>query len=313
MLVDGGPLSFGAHLKLRNGPSPRGGLGEGDHLRPQVVAVFLEAVEPCIGRQPCFHERAKRGYFFLDASHAGPVCAPHARERPMRVEVGVDARRLDAPGEPASPGFLEAREIFCLEQRLNGGTGRLQPVSRLLRRDGVRHRWKDNATFLLIVEQLARKEKEIKSSEHTSVTAAAGPLLTALIAAHRTAEQITAYPQLSSYASRLAALCEDMGSPLVWPVGEAAERLAGAAVLESEGEVRVRGWTDDITGERVLLITVAAVTPFALVQAAYHARSMGAVEVHACGAVVAGLDAEALGIYDSYAELTVFEPALMPA
>jgi hypothetical protein len=137
--------------------------------------------------------------------------------------------------------------------------------------------------------------------------------LAALLAAHRTAEQITAYPELHSYASRLAVLCKDMDSPLVWPVGEAAERLAGAAVLESEGGIRVRGWTDDITEERVMLVTVAAVTPLALVQAADHARSMGAVEVHACGVVVAGLDAEALGIYDSYTQLTVFEPALITA
>jgi len=90
-----------------------------------------------------------------------------------------------------------------------------------------------------------------------------------------------------------------MGSPLVWPVGEAAERLTGAAVLASEGEVRARGWADDVGGERVLLATVAAVTPLSLVEAAHHARAMGAVEVHAWGVEVAGLEVSELeGVFD---------------
>ncbi len=76
--------------------------------------------------------------------------------------------------------------------------------------------------------------------------------------------------------------------------------LAGAAVLASEGEMRVRGWTDDIRGERILLAPVAAVTPLGLVEAAEHAHAMGASEVHACGIEVAGLDAPELSaVFDS--------------
>lgn len=131
-----------------------------------------------------------------------------------------------------------------------------------------------------------------------------GPLLANLVAVHRTAERVTSYPELSSYASSLVALCEDMGSPVVWPVGDAAERLAGAAVLVSEGEVRVRGWADDVRGERVLLATVAAVTPLGLVEAAKQARAMGASEVHAVGVEVAGLDAPELGaVFDGRGSL----------
>jgi hypothetical protein len=118
--------------------------------------------------------------------------------------------------------------------------------------------------------------------------------LTNLISAHRTAERVTAYPDLHRYASSLVALCEDMDSPLVWPVGNAAERLAGAAVLASEGDVRVRGWADDVRREHVLLVTVAAVSPLGLVEAARQARAMGASEVHAVGIEVAGLDAPEL-------------------
>jgi hypothetical protein len=135
--------------------------------------------------------------------------------------------------------------------------------------------------------------------------ATAGPLLSDLVSAHRAAERATAYPDLSTYATSLAALCEDMGSPLVWPVDGAAERLAGAAVLTSEGDLRLRGWTDEIRGERVLLTCVAAVSPLGLVEAARQARTLGAIEVHACGIEVAGFDSPDLrGVFDSREVLT---------
>jgi hypothetical protein len=137
--------------------------------------------------------------------------------------------------------------------------------------------------------------------EHTT----AGPLLSNLVSAHRAAERATAYPELSAYASSLAALCEDMGSPLVWPVDEAAQRLAGAAVLTSQGELRLRGWTDEIRGERVLLTCVAAVSPLGLIEAARHARTLGAIEVHACGIEVTGFDSPELhDVFDSRDVLT---------
>jgi hypothetical protein len=161
--------------------------------------------------------------------------------------------------------------------------------------------------FLLSTESFLRGEKEIMPPEHTT----AGPLLRGLLAAHRTATQVTTYPELSCYASRLTTLCQDMDSPLVWPVGEAAERLVGAAVLASEGEVRVRGWTDDIRGERVVLLAVAAVSPLSLVEVARHARAMGAGEVHACGVEVAGL--MALELSEVFDDRRVLDRQLLPA
>jgi phosphoribosylpyrophosphate synthetase len=138
-------------------------------------------------------------------------------------------------------------------------------------------------------------------NEHTT----AGPLLSNLLSAHRAAERATTYQELSSHAASLAMLCDEMGSPVVWPVGAAAERLAGASVLASEGDVRVRGWTDDIRGESVLLVSVAAVTPLSMVEAAKHARAMGAFEVHACGIEVAGLEMPELStVFDSCAVLS---------
>jgi hypothetical protein len=128
----------------------------------------------------------------------------------------------------------------------------------------------------------------------------AGPALRHLIEIQRANEDATTFPRIAALAAALIDLSDDLGAPLVWPVGEAAQRLAGASVLKSEGEIRVRGWTDDIRGERVLLMTVAAVSPLELVEAAKHARALGASEVHACGADVAGLDSPELhDVFDS--------------
>ena len=139
----------------------------------------------------------------------------------------------------------------------------------------------------------------------------AGPLLGNLIRAHEQADAATAYPGLAALADALADRCEELDAPLVWPVGGAAERVAGAAVLSSEGDVRVRGWVDGVAGEKVLLVAVAHVTPLEMVAAARHARAMGADQVHVCGVDVAGLNADELGpVFDSRSELVA---ALVPA
>jgi hypothetical protein len=126
-----------------------------------------------------------------------------------------------------------------------------------------------------------------------------GPLLAALMQAQQADEEALAYPRLEALAVSLCDHCDELHSPLVWPVGAAAERLVGASVLTSEGSIRVRGWRDDLRGERVLLATVTAVTPLSLVEAAKHARAMGAIEVHVCGVSVSGLSAELSDVFDS--------------
>lgn len=121
---------------------------------------------------------------------------------------------------------------------------------------------------------------------------------------------MTAHPDLTDYARALADRCAALDEPLVWPVGAAAERIAGAAVLASDGAVRLRGWSDMPRGERVLVFAVAHVSPLEMVQAATHARAGGAREVHACGAEVAGLNAPGLGtVFDGRTELA---PDLVP-
>jgi len=131
-----------------------------------------------------------------------------------------------------------------------------------------------------------------------------GPLLAALIDAQREDEAALSYPRITSLASALAEHCDDLGQPVVLPMGEAADRLLGATVVISEGEVRPRGWTGDLAGERVLLLCVSAVSPSSLVEAASHARAMGAIEVHACGVNVAGLTPGAhLAAFDSYSAI----------
>jgi hypothetical protein len=117
-----------------------------------------------------------------------------------------------------------------------------------------------------------------------------GPMLRDVMTAQRIDEEATAYPRLEAYCAALAVSCDDLDEPIVWPVGSAAERLAGAAVLLSKGRVRVRGWSSRLDGERVLVLAVGAVTPIGLHAAAQQARALGAREVHGCGIAIEDMD-----------------------
>jgi len=118
-----------------------------------------------------------------------------------------------------------------------------------------------------------------------------GPALDRVIVAQREDDAAVSYPRLQTYSHMLTEVCERLEGPMVWPVGSSAERLAGAAVVLSGGRVKTRGWNTDLTGQRVLLLTVTAVTPLGLLEAAEHARALGATEVYACGVRVEGLQA----------------------
>jgi hypothetical protein len=124
--------------------------------------------------------------------------------------------------------------------------------------------------------------------------------------AQREAERIVGdYETLRRAAAALVEHSRDLGSPIVWPVGEAADRLAGAASLLAAGQLRTRAWTDDLLSAEVVVLAVADVTTFALAQAARHARALGAAQVYGCWVgfadMVAGSD---LG-FDSFSALTL--------
>jgi hypothetical protein len=131
-----------------------------------------------------------------------------------------------------------------------------------------------------------------------------GPGLAAVLAAQRLDEEAVDYPAIGGYAGALARLCSTIDDPCVWPVGAAAERLAGAALVFGCGRMRVRGWSSDLAGQRVLLVTVAATTPLPLFVAAEQALSLGAREVLACGVHVQGIEHSRLAPWVAYFELT---------
>ncbi len=137
-----------------------------------------------------------------------------------------------------------------------------------------------------------------------------GPLLRGVLSAQRRNEDATSFPLIGEYAQRVVAICRECKDPLLWPVGSAAERLVGAAVMVSEGSIRVRGWSTDIPNEVVLLVGTSATTPLELLAAAAHARSLGATSVHACAIDVAGVEhVVAKGVFESYSSLRDTPPA----
>ena len=129
-----------------------------------------------------------------------------------------------------------------------------------------------------------------------------GPLLAQLLEAQRRDEEAVGYQMIERIAEAVIERAHDLRA-VVWPVGPAAERVAGAAVLLAAGDLTVGMWNSRLDDERVLLFAVSGTTPLSLTVAAAQVRSMGAAEVHACGVDVAGAnDSDA---WQSYVALTV--------
>jgi hypothetical protein len=137
----------------------------------------------------------------------------------------------------------------------------------------------------------------------TKTLPSAGPLLIRLLDAQAVEAQAVAYPELSSCAEQVLDRARDIQGCLVWPVGAAAERVAGAVTLASKGEVETGTWNSEVDGRRVLVILVAGVSTLSLEAAVAQLRRRGALEVHGCGVTVDG--AAELDALDSYTRLSI--------
>lgn len=140
-----------------------------------------------------------------------------------------------------------------------------------------------------------------------------GPLLREVLQVQHIEEALTRYPAIEDLAQSLATLSDALDSPLIWPVGPAAERLAGAAVLVGRGALRIRGWGSMLGGERVLVVALVAAGPLSVLQAVEQAYSMGAVEVHSCGVDVAGIEAGPAELVQSFTPLAEGERSVLPS
>jgi hypothetical protein len=130
-----------------------------------------------------------------------------------------------------------------------------------------------------------------------------GPLLDGILRAQRADELATGFPLIGTYAELVVAAARAYSEPLLWPVGDAAERVVGAAVLVGRGSVHARGWSTTMTGRNVLLVATTSTTPLGIIAAAAQARTLGARSVHACGIDIAGIEDIADGTLDSFTSL----------
>ena len=136
---------------------------------------------------------------------------------------------------------------------------------------------------------------------HAESLQEAGPLLVGLLGAQRLEEEVVGSAHLLEVADAVVRRARRLGDCVVWPVGAAAERVAGVVTVRANGAVDVGAWNSPVEGRRILLVAVAGVSPLALEAAARHLLSRGADEVHGCGVDVRGGE-RAIGLH-SYEEL----------
>jgi hypothetical protein len=137
----------------------------------------------------------------------------------------------------------------------------------------------------------------------TSVVGEVGPVLAEVLHAQREDDEAVSHPRLERLAEALIELCRQLDNPVVWPVGRAAERLTGSAIALAVGQLRVRGADTDLTDQPVLLVTVTAVTPIPLLDAAEQAHRLGVGKIYGCGVRVEGLQPGPFKTLDSYMQL----------
>lgn len=115
-----------------------------------------------------------------------------------------------------------------------------------------------------------------------------GPLLAELQDARRVELVAMAPGSLEALASALVrAANAGERQPVIWPIGAAAERIAGAAMLIGAGSLEVWSGHERLDGREVLLVGVAHVASSAFCLAASHAGALGAAGISACGYMVA--------------------------
>jgi hypothetical protein len=148
---------------------------------------------------------------------------------------------------------------------------------------------------------LTTKEQSMKDE---ILTEDAGPMLNQLLIAQQRGEESLEYETLRLLAGELLSTLETLNWPLLWPVDELGGRLVGAAVALGNGQAAVRSLSRTHADAEVLLVTVVAVSPLALVSAATHARHLGASSVWACGVAVPGVAAAVGSVaLDGYVDL----------
>jgi hypothetical protein len=142
-----------------------------------------------------------------------------------------------------------------------------------------------------------------------SLRGTAGPLLSELLNAQSLEAQIVDFPQIEAAADAVMHRAVDLGDCLVWPVGAAAERVAGVVTARGRGAIDVGSWNTPVQGRRLLLVLIAAVSPLELNGAAEQLRLRGAAEIHACGIDVRDGD-RAVGIasYWPFNTTTIVRP-----
>lgn len=111
-----------------------------------------------------------------------------------------------------------------------------------------------------------------------------GTLLSQLAHAEAAEDELLSHAHLRAAAEDVARYAKALRTPILWPLGDGGQRLAGAATLLAEGVLECLGWRSEIRDHDVVIVATVGVSAVAVERTLALARTRGARRTYVCAA-----------------------------
>ena len=111
-----------------------------------------------------------------------------------------------------------------------------------------------------------------------------GTLLSQLVQAEAAEDELLSQAHLRAAAEEVARYAASRRTPILWPVGDGGQRLAGAATLLADGGLECLGWHSEMRDRDVVIVATVGVSPVAIERALALARTRGVRRTYVCAA-----------------------------
>jgi hypothetical protein len=111
-----------------------------------------------------------------------------------------------------------------------------------------------------------------------------GTLLSQLVQTEAAEDELLSQVQLRAAAEEVVRYAASLRMPILWPVGDGGQRLAGAATLLADDGLECLGWRSEMRDRDVVIVATVGVSPVAIERALALARTRGARRTYVCAA-----------------------------